>query len=253
MIDLAKRLAVKAGKEVLFLQGRVDVQTKKRKGDIVTKADTTSEKIILDGLRKEFPGHSFISEEAGKDERNSEYIWFVDPLDGTIPYAAGMPTFGISIGLIKNGKPILGVINLPALDSLYWAELGSGAFLNGKKIHVNDKSDLLTCVIGFDVGYAGGRAQEFREMVEPIADQIRYPTMLGSTVVGLSYVATGIYDAYLHSAHPWDFAAGAVIVEVTGGKVTDFQGNPIDWSRNWIDMFASNGIIHDQILGLLNP
>lgn len=252
MIEIAKKVAIKAGRKVLFLRKKgLTFKNKERLGDIVTQADIISEEIILTELRKHFPTHNFISEEIGKINNHSEYTWLIDPIDGTTPYSSGMPTFAISIGLVKEGQPILGVVNLPALDSLFWAEGGKGAFLNGKKIKVSNKNELIKCVVGLDVPYVGARREAIERLLLPLADKVRYPPMLGCASVGGVYVAKGVLDAYLHSAYPWDYAAAFLIVTEAGGKVTDYNGKPIDWSKDWIDFFASNGLIHDEILSLI--
>lgn len=251
-LKVAKEVGINAGKAVLSLRRKKHTFTaKKRAADFATEADFSSEKIVLATLQKEFPGHNFVSEEAGKIDSQSEYTWLIDPLDGTISYSSGLPTFGVSIGLVEKDEPIVGVINLPTLNYLLWAEKGKGAFLNGEKIYVSDKKELLKSVIGFDMGYVGMRRDELQKLAEPVVDKVVYMFQLGCSVAGVSYVAMGVYDAYLHSAHPWDFAAGAIIIEEAGGRVTDFSGAPIDWSKDWIDLFASNGLLHEDIFSLI--
>jgi myo-inositol-1(or 4)-monophosphatase len=252
MIEVAKEAAIRSGEKILSLRGKhLAVKSKERLGDFATEADEIAEKIILEILQKNFPKHNFLSEEIGKINKGSEYTWVIDPLDGTIPFTSGMPGFGTSIGLLKKNKPILGVINLPALDILLWAEKGGGAFLNGEKRKVNKERKLIKSVVGFDFAYIGSRREELERFIAPIVDKVRYPPNLACACLGASYVAIGVYEAYLHSAHPWDYVAGAVIVEEAGGKVTDFMGKPIDWSKDWIDFFASNGVVHEKILSLI--
>ncbi len=252
MIGIAKKAAIRAGEIILSKRGKnLSFKSKKRVGDFTTEADISSEREILRILKSSFPKHNFLSEEAGKEDNGSEYWWVIDPLDGTIPYSSGLPIFGISIGLLKAGNPILGVINLPALKSLFWAEKGKGAFLNGQKIKVSDKRKLIKSVVGLDLAYAGAREEELKKLASPIVDKVRYPPILGCASAGTVYVASGVYDAYLHSAHPWDYVAGAVIIKEAGGKVTDYEGKPIDWSKDWIDFFASNGRLHSKILSLI--
>lgn len=252
MIEVAKEASIKAGEITLSLRGKsLAIKSKERVGDFTTEADLSSEKEILRILKSSFPKHNFLSEEVGKIDNGSEYCWVIDPLDGTIPYSSGLPIFGISIGLLKEGQPLLGVINLPALGSLFWAEKGKGAFLNGERTRVSDKKELIKSVVGLDLAYAGMRRKELERLAAPIVDEVRYPPILGCATAGAAYVASAVYDAYLHSAHPWDYAAGAVIIKEAGGKVTDFKGKPIDWSKDWIDFFASNGYLHDKILSLI--
>src|SRR3989344_8884472 len=141
MLEVAKKAANEAGEVVLKLRDNLKVKTKSNDSDVLTQADLASEKIILATLKSSFPKYNYLSEEVGKEDNKSEYTWVIDPIDGTLSYASGLPFFGISIGLLKNNKPFIGVINLPALKSLYWAENGKGAFLNGKRIKVSSVQD----------------------------------------------------------------------------------------------------------------
>ncbi|KKQ98236.1 MAG: Myo-inositol-monophosphatase [Candidatus Woesebacteria bacterium GW2011_GWB1_39_12] len=251
MLEVAKRAGLEAGKIALELRDKLKIKLKSNQSDIVTQADLASEKVIFSILKASFPMHNYISEEAGKKDNNSEYTWVIDPIDGTLPYAAGLPFFGISIGLLKNNKPFIGVINLPALKSLYWAENGKGAFLNGKRIKVSSVQDLSKAIVLFDYHYAGRRVADIKKILLKIVDKIRYPPTFASSVVSLAYVASGICHGDIHTAFPWDFVAGAAIIEEAGGKVTDYKGGDIDWSKDSIDLLASNGKIHDEILSLI--
>jgi len=252
MIEVAKKAAIEAGKIVLSLRDKQHtVKEKTNLSDITTEADIAAEKEILKILKTSFPNHSYLSEEIGAENNGSDFQWIIDPIDGTLAYFSGLPTFGISIGLLKKGEPCLGVINLPVLDNLCWAEKDKGAFLNNKKIETSDKKDLDRSIVGFDFAFAGTRAKEAKKLLIPLVDEVGYPPIFACTAVGLVYVAQGIYDAYIHSAYPWDFVAGAAIIEEAGGKVTDYEGKPIDWSKDWIDFFASNSHLHNKILSLI--
>ena len=167
-------------------------------------------------------------------------------------YSKGLPTFAISIGLLKNLKPFLGVIYSPALNLLVSAQVGQGAFLNGKPIKVSSISKLSQAIVGFDVGFAGKRVAAINNHILPLTDQVAYMPSLGSVATGMSYLSQGVYDAYLHKAYIWDFAAGCAIVSEAGGKVTNFQGKPVDWSGEEVEVLASNGPIHQQIVDKLN-
>lgn len=254
MLEAAKSAAIHAGRKVLLKRPKgLSFTSKERLGDFATDADTESQTIIITELQKRFPRHNFVAEEDSLRVNNhSEYTWVIDPLDGTIPYSSGLPIFGISIGLLKDSKPVLGVVNLPQQNWLFWAEKGKGAFMNGERIRVSGKKELIECVVGFDYAYAGMRQAELTNLISPVVDKVRYPPMLGSAVAASSYVAKGMLDGYIHSAHPWDYAAAAVLVTEAGGKVTDFQGQSIDWSKEWINFFASNSLIHEEILALIN-
>ena len=251
MLEVAKEAAIKAGKVAMNLRNTLRVKTKSNQSDIVTQADLASEKIILSTLKAHFPKHSFISEEIGKEENNSEYTWVIDPIDGTLSYSVGLPFFGISIGLLKNTRPYLGVINLPAFKSLYWAERGRGAYLNGDKISVSSTVDVSKSIVIYDYHFAGARTKGIKDILLKIADSVRYPPTFSCSVVSLVYVAQGLCQANIHSAFPWDFVAGAAIIEEAGGKTTDYKGRPIDWSKDSIDLLATNGKIHKKILKLI--
>jgi myo-inositol-1(or 4)-monophosphatase len=253
MIEVAKEAAIRAGEISLELRAKKHRVTQKESAsDFATEVDILSERKILEILKEAFPDHGFLMEESGEIDRGADFVWVIDPIDGTIPYFSGLPTYGISIGLLKNGEPILGVINLPALNQLYWAN-GDTAFLNGKRIHVNAILELQKAIVGFGVGYIGGREEEIRNLILPLADKVKYPPILDCNVAGMVYVASGEYGAFIHKAYPWDHAAGVAIIRGSGGMVTDFKGKELDWSKDMIEMVASNGLLHSQILSLINP
>jgi myo-inositol-1(or 4)-monophosphatase len=252
MIDIAKKAAIEAGKEILSLRNKnLKIRKKGNDGDFATEADDSAEKIILEILKKDFPDFNYLSEESGKENNGSEYTWVIDPLDGTMSFSSGLDNFGVSIGLLKGYKPYLGVVNLPVSEELYWAVEGSGAYLNGEEIKVNDVSSLKDAVVGFDLAHQGQRKDEIEKVIAKFVDEVRYPPNYGATVTGLCYVAKGTFGGYMHSAYPWDFAAGSKIVEEAGGKVTDFAGEQVDWRKEWVDVVATNGKIHTEILKVI--
>lgn len=249
-LQIAKKAATEAGEIVAGFFGKLG-DAKFKDGDssnLLTKADLASEKLIKNLIKKNFPDHNIIAEEAGKTNQKSEYTWVIDPLDGTTSFSSKMPHFGIAIGLLKNNKPVLGVINWVLTRELYWAEAGKGAYLNGKKIKGRKNNKLEEAVIGFEVGTRKYRDQKFKQYVEPLFFKVRYPYFIGSSAVSFVLLAKGSLDAVIEEAWPWDFVAGVVIVREAGGKVTDFAGNEPDWTKERLSVIASNGLIHDQIL-----
>lgn len=251
MLDVAKKAALDAG--VVALKARAAGLTSKAKEgetNISTKGDVLAEEEISRILKKNFPKHNILTEETGRVERGSEFTWIIDPIDGTLAYFSGLDTFGVSIGLFKEGKPFLGVINFPALKLLFWAEKRKGAFLNGDRIRVSKESNLKRSIVGFDFGYSE-RADEARNLLIPLVDKVRYTPMFACNVFGMTSVSRGIYEAYIHEALIWDFAAGAIIVEEAGGKVTNYEGGGVNWDREWIDVVVSNGLVHDEIIKLI--
>lgn len=252
MIEIAKQAALEAGKIVLSLRNKAHkVFEKGSIGDFATEADHASEQQIIKILKSNFPEHKILGEETGGEKVDFQNTWVIDPIDGTINYFHGLPTFGISIGLLKDNHPYLGVINLPALDSLLWAERGKGAYLNGKRIRVSNNKELSKALIGFDVWYAGGRTEELEKNVKPLLEKVHYMPSLASAAVALSYVSLGMFDGYIHTAFQWDYVAGAIIIQESGGKVTDYSGKMIDWSKEKIELLCSNSYLHDEIVSLI--
>ncbi len=252
MIDKAKKAALAAGK--IAISRRFTKHSVKRKGaagDFSTEADIAAEKKILEILQAEFPQHNFWSEEMGKINNGSKYWWVIDPIDGTGPYFSGLPTFGISIGLLKDKEPILGVLNFPALDSMYWAVRGKGAYKNNKRIKVNKELKLEKVMVGFDFAWMGMRKKEIDSFIRPLADKVRYAPILGCTIAGLAYVAEGTYGGYIHWAYPWDFIAGAAIIKEAGGKVTNLRGQKVNWLDKNMTVVASSGLLHKKLLSLI--
>lgn len=251
-LEIAKQAAVEAGQIVKkYSSTKLTLQGKGHHADFATKADLESEQKIIELLVKNFPDHNIIAEESGQITRGSEYTWAIDPIDGTIPFVDGIPTFGVSIGLFKNDKPYLGVINMVATNELYWAELGKGAFLNGKKLRVSEESNLENCAISIDLGHSE-RIMKLDNFFMPIIEKVRYVYLLGSAVSILSYIARGMIDAYIIRANIWDLAAGIILITEAGGRVTDISGGPVDFSKGKPRLVCSNGLVHDVILKIYN-
>ena len=214
-----------------------------------TAVDVACEQAILDTLRRRFPLHRFIAEESGDAGRaDAEYTWAIDPLDGTVNYVSGQPYFAVSIGLIRQGLPVLGVIHLPAFAKTFWAIRGEGAFRDHTRIAVSGDTQLRRALVGFDLPDLGARADEVRRLLLPVVDGIRFGYVFGSAATNLAFVAEGTLHGYAHTAWIWDFAAGALLVEEAGGRVTDFDGRPLDWSRRRLDVVATNAALQDALV-----
>jgi myo-inositol-1(or 4)-monophosphatase len=248
-LDFACRAAREAGSVLMSHYGRVRVRYKSDRS-VVTEADLESEKLIKSLLESEFPNYSFIGEESGREDKDAGNIWVVDPLDGTTNYMIKNPFFGVSIGLIVNGSPLLGVVYYPFLDELFWAEKKKGAFLNDEKIHVSKKERVEDSVVSF----CNNRGEEAIKRMAPIFLDIKLVTnkfrQLGAGGLELCYVASGRTESFIMpDANIWDVAAGALIVSEACGRVTDFRG--AQYSMKSRDVLASNGWTHDQMLRLL--
>lgn len=220
---------------------------KEWKGDNtpLTETDTRINKLVIDTISKHFPDHSILGEEGSKMIESSEYTWVCDPIDGTIPFSHGYPTFVFSLALTKNGESILGVIYDPMLDRLLVAEKGKGATMNNKPISVSKISSFATAQINLDAKL------ELTRLREIFPKESRISTLLSAVYSGL-LVACGEFVAEIFEhKHPWDGAAVKIIVEEAGGKVTDIFGNEQRYDREINGFVASNGIMHDKIIALI--
>jgi myo-inositol-1(or 4)-monophosphatase len=249
-LEVAKRAAREAGKIIQKYSTQAYKKDIKHGdlSDFATDADLEAEKKIIEILQKHFPDHNIVAEESGKKNKNSEYTWVIDPLDGTLTFSRGIPFYTISIGLLWNNKPFLGVVNQPALANLYWAEDKKGSFLNGNRISVSNKKILEETVGTLETGHRDKRKQKMDTYVNKLITKVGYPYQLGSAVIDLALVADGTYDFYVSEAFIWDFLAGVIIVREAGGKVTDFEGNEPDWTKERLEIVATNGLIHEAIL-----
>ena len=218
----------------------------------VTEADHASEKAIIEAIQSDFPDHFILSEESGETATASEIKWIIDPIDGTINYASGIPICAVSIGVEKKGEMILGAVYNPFINELFLAEKGMGAFLNDKRIHVSRKKEVInSCLVtGFPYTYLdmeNGPLQVFERFVRKGVPVRR----LGSAAIDLCWVAAGRFDGFFeHSLSPWDTAAGYLIVEEAGGKVTDMEGNP--YSPYQRKLVATNGLIHEELIDVIH-
>ena len=244
--------AKKAGEVLLELSKKEIQYEMKNKHDIVAEADLKSEQIILDTISQNFPEHSIFAEEKGEVIKDSEYTWIVDPLDGTINFSRGLDEYCISIAVEKNNETILGLIYQPHLNKTYLAEKGKGAFLNEKKLHVSNESEMINMML-----YMGStsnikyRIKSF-QVLSKVCGQVRNIRMFGSGSLELSKIAAGQLDIYfkLLRAHYWDYAPGILLVEEAGGMATDLAGDKFTKHSNFC--VVSNGKKHQELLDILN-
>ena len=228
------------------------VDNKEGINNLVTEVDHASEKLIMGIIAENFPDHFILSEEIGEVKTASPFKWIIDPIDGTVNYANGIPICCVSIGLEKDGIMHMGCIFNPFLDELYFAEKGKGATLNEKPIHVSRKTQVIqSCLVtGFPYTYLdqpNGPLEVFARLIRKGIPVRR----LGSAAMDLCWVAAGRFDGfYEHKLNAWDSAAGFLLVEEAGGRVTDFKGDP--YSPYQPHILATNGRIHDELLRWVN-
>ncbi len=258
----AVRAAKDAGAKLLEEFSQFDRRQIKLKShyEILTKADLLSERAIILEISKNFPDHDILSEESGplrqsyseaRDEGiKSEYLWIVDPLDGTTNFSIHNPLWSVSIAVARQGEIIFGLVFVPFLDELYLAEKGKGATLNGKKIRVSD----IRGERAFHTFCHGVAAKDIRLALKYYQNQKLSQfdcRQLGSAAIELGMVAAGRSESILiPGARSWDVAAGALLAEEAGGRVTDFSG--IKWRVGSSDLLATNGLVHDDILKLVS-
>ena len=254
IINVMVQAAIKAGRSLSRDFGEVqNLQVSlKGPGDYVSQADRKAEEIVYNELSRARPGYSFLMEEGGEVEgTDGQHRWLVDPLDGTTNFLHGIPLFAVSIGLERQGQLVAGVIYNPAMDELYTAERGGGAFLNDRRMRVAARSRLLDSVIGTGIPHLGrgnhGRALvDLRNAMAETAGIRR----LGSAALDLAYVAAGRMDGFWEDAlSPWDMAAGIMMVREAGGFATDRHGKQDMFDNG--SVVAGNEAIHGALLKLL--
>jgi myo-inositol-1(or 4)-monophosphatase len=252
MLNFAIQTARDAGRVLAARFGR-SIQIK-NKGDIdlVTEADIAAERVIIDRIQSYYPSHMILAEESGETVRvggSSEWKWVVDPLDGTTNFAHGYPCFCVSIALEHAGVIELGVIYDPGRDELFAAERGQGATLNDRTIQVSETYDLNRALFtGFP--YDARERQDFEHHLHQFIMHAQGVRRDGSAALDLAYVASGRFDGFWEvGLHPWDVAAGVLLIEEAGGRVSRYDGSAFDIYTPPI--VASNGLIHDAMMRVL--
>ena len=250
LLSTAIEAVIKAGQiQMDFIDSGFKI-SKKGKIDLVTEADVAVETMFRELIGKRFPDHTILAEEFGqeKDTHGASHCWVFDPIDGTNNYAHGLPIFCSSLALEIDGRGEIGAIYDPTRKELFVAERGGGAFLNGRPIHVSEAATLVESMLVTGFPYdVHGRIPEIVGLFGDFVGKARAVRRLGSAALDICYVAAGRMDGFWEQdLKPWDIAAGAVILEEAGGKVTDFSGGPFASRRP--QLLATNGRIHGQML-----
>ncbi len=251
MKQTAIKAAKLAGKVIMKHYGKAGkISFKENKKSLLTKTDLAAEKAILRTIKNKFPGHNIISEESPMQNKNSEYTWIIDPIDGTTNFIQGISGFCVSIAAAKNNEVVLGVVYNPANEEMFFAEKEKNAFLNNHKIRVSGKNKVSEAMFCFSLPSSAKHAVKSFHQTAKLYPFVRGVRNSGSAAINLCNVACGRYDAYFPlSINSWDVAAGYLIVKEAGGKVTDINGK--EWNIDKKHLLATNKKLHNKFLKLL--
>ncbi|MBA4420326.1 MAG: inositol monophosphatase [Anaerolinea sp.] len=252
-LDEVEHIAREAGQLLMTRFGQKHNIHFKGEVDLVTEADYLSEKYILDYLLKHYPSHQVITEESGSNQAESDHAWIIDPLDGTVNFAHGIPIFCVSIAYVYQGVVQLGVIFDPARSECFSGELGKGAWLNGSPIQVSGSRELIKSLL------VTGFPYEKDEMLQRnlayyghFSTYSRGVRRLGSAAIDICYVACGRFDGYWEVVvNPWDVAAGSLIAAEAGAQVSSVEGEPLILEMGGTILVANPGL-HSVLLGVLH-
>ena len=253
MLNFAIQTARDAGALLVQKLGTAQVSNK---GDIdlVTEADIAAEELIIERIRSYFPQHSILAEESGETiriEQSSQWKWIIDPLDGTTNYAHGYPCFCVSIAAELQGVIQIGVVYDPMRDEMFAAERGNGATLNGRTIRVSGVEDLSRAMLVTGFPYNVRERPDFAREFARFTMEAQAVRRDGSAAIDLAYVACGRFDGFWEDGlNPWDMAAGVLLIEEAGGRVSDFNDQPLSIYTKRV--LTSNGLVHEAMMRVLN-
>ncbi len=234
-----------------YFQGTFFIRNKEGINNLVTEVDMLAETKIVEIIKRKYSDHTIISEEAASEDNNSDYKWIIDPIDGTVNFAHGIPICCVSIGFSYKDVLQIGAVYNPIMNELFFAEKGKGALLNGIPISVSTKSDFRkACLVtGFPYKWPDNNEHPIK-VFERFVMQGLPVRRLGSAALDLCWVACGRFDGFWeYNLNPWDLAAGYLIVEEAGGRITNFEGDK--YSVFDKQTLATNGLIHDEMIGLI--
>jgi len=249
LIQIAVKAAREAGGMLLENADNIKDISVKKDRSLVTDLDARAEKMAVDIITSAFPGHGILCEEGSAVASDGEYLWIIDPLDGTHNYIRGIPHWGVSIGIVHKEQFAAGIVFMPCDNALYVSEKGSGAFKNEERIHVSTKSKIEECTLSYDSCIREDPVLKPRVLGE-LGRKVFNIRMFGASTSLLTLVAEGKMDiAVEFDDTPWDLAAGAPSVLEAGGAFTDFHGNPTTYRHE--KYVASNGLVHDEVCRII--
>lgn len=249
MLELALEMAREAGEIVRRIGETPFTVREKGKHDLLTEADLAAQRSIVEAIRAHFPDHGIVAEEDGLDVTDgieAEWVWIIDPIDGTSNFARGLPNYAVSIGLYRYGQPYLGVVYDPCREHLFYARAGQGAWLNGRPLRVSQRRSLSEAIVGYDWARTRSGRRQLVDMIAACADEALAIRSVGAAALSLCYVAAGWYDVYFNvDLRLWDIAAASLIVTEAGGWAGTLEGGPVDFCAR--TSLASNGWLHETI------
>ena len=255
MLNFAIQTAREAGRVLAERFGRKIEISNKSEIDLVTESDLASERLIIDRIKTYYPRHAILAEESGASEpaereKQSGWRWIIDPLDGTTNYAHGYPCFCVSLGLEYQGRMEIGVVYDPVRDEMFSAERGQGAALNGRRICVSPTPTLASALLCTGFPYDVRERNEFARHFANFIMTAQGVRRDGAAALDLAYVAAGRFDGFWEEGlKPWDVAAGVLLIEEAGGRVSDYANEPFDIFTPPI--LTSNGLIHGEMMRVL--
>lgn len=246
----AAEVAVRAGQMVLPWAGRPpEVETKASAADLVTELDRRSEQLIRSEIGRQFPDHAFYAEEGG-GSRDGEFVWYVDPIDGTTNFVHGLPGFSVSVGLAFRGRPVAGAVYDPVGGELFSASLGGGATCNGRPVKVSTETDLGRALLGTGIPPIQPSKDYAMASIQAVAPRVRNLRNIGSAALHLCYVAAGRLNGFWEPAlNAWDVAAAVAILREAGGRATGLDGR--EWQHDMRGCVGTCGPIHDALVQIL--
>lgn len=255
MLNFAIETAREAGQILLEKYGRKIQISKKGDINLVTEADLASEKLIIERIRSYYPKHSILAEESGESDiavvdGETRWKWIIDPLDGTTNFAHGYPCFCVTLAVEHNGEIVIGVTFDPTRDDMFSAEKGNGATLNNREIRVSETEELSEALLVTGFPYDFKRREDFARHLTEFLLKSRGLRRDGSAAIDMAYVACGRFDGFWEEGlNPWDVAAGVLLIEEAGGKISYYDGRK--YSIYSPPICGSNGLIHSEMLAIL--
>jgi len=250
-LKTARRAAAAAGEIIREKRGTAFRVDRKGAADLVTEVDLAAERAIIALISRDFPGHRIAAEESGRGEGDSPYLWWIDPIDGTTNFVHGYPFYSVSIALECRGVMAAGVVYDPVAGELFEALRSEGARLNGRRIAVSPVSDLKDALLATGFPYARNDRERALSIAAAFLPRIQGLRRDGSAALDLAYVAAGRLDGFWERGlRPWDTAAGSLLVEEAGGRVSDFNGGKFDLHRG--EIAAAGPGIHRELAAGLN-